>query len=166
MLEIIEHKKFIETVLNDSNSKNAFSLSIAREIRTCFANAKHKSWLLRAQGPVFCSGGQLKDYANLDSSEQGIAVNNEIRAILHELSQMPVAKTALVDGHCFGGGIELLSCFDYVVATPKSLFALWQKRIGLSFGWGGKRRLESRVGSETLKKWFLSSPVNHLLSSL
>src|SRR5690606_8509059 len=53
-------------------------------------------------------------------------------------------------GDCFGGGVELLSTFDFVVSTPKSFFGLWQRRIGLTFGWGGGIRLEKRVGAKKL----------------
>jgi enoyl-CoA hydratase/carnithine racemase len=37
------------------------------------------------------------------------------------------------------------------------MFALWQRKIGLSFGWGGGARLEKRLGSSVLKRLSLST---------
>ena len=62
-----------------------------------------------------------------------------------------------MDGLCFGGGIELLSLFDFVTCTPASIFGLWQRKNGLSFGWGGRERLEAIIGPAAVREWYLSA---------
>ena len=61
-----------------------------------------------------------------------------------------------MDGPCFGGGVELISCFDYVITTAGSLFGLWQRRVGLTFGWGGEERLVRRLGQGNVNRWLIS----------
>jgi enoyl-CoA hydratase/carnithine racemase len=59
---------------------------------------------------------------------------------LKTFSELAQPKVALVSGDCFGGGLELLSSFDHVISSPQAYFGFWQRRIGLSFGWGGGTR--------------------------
>jgi enoyl-CoA hydratase/carnithine racemase len=37
------------------------------------------------------------------------------------------------------------------------MFGLWQRKIGLSYGWGGGARLEKRLGAQTLRRLALST---------
>jgi enoyl-CoA hydratase/carnithine racemase len=106
---------------------------------------------------VFCSGGNLTDYAAMTSPEEGKRVNRKIAAILDEVSRLPVPTVCAVTGDCFGGGVELISAFDVVLSVPHAMFALWQRKIGLSFGWGGGKRLESRLGIHKLRQLALSA---------
>jgi enoyl-CoA hydratase len=145
----------------DPSSRNSFSLRAAREVRAVWQKeaGKYKGLVFSPRGRVFCSGGNLSDYAAMKSPEEGKAVNREIAAILKELSELPVPTLCLVNGDCFGGGLELLSAFDFVHSVPHALFGLWQRKIGLSFGWGGGERLERRLGSQKLRALALSAEV-------
>ena len=142
------HRHFVET-------RNAFSLSEAGELLQKLHEEKPSGLLLTAGGSVFCSGGQLKEYAA--RPEDGVTVNLEITGILQKIVELPIPKCVLVDGGCFGGGVELISAFDRVLATPRAQFALWQRRIGLSFGWGGEARLVQRMGCGALKDWYVTT---------
>lgn len=112
--------------------------------------------VLVSNGRVFCSGGNLQDYAHMKSANEGREVNRFIRETLTMLDTLPVPKLAVVNGDCFGGGIELLSCFDTIYSTPSALFALWQAKMHLSFGWGGYERLLRRLPERHLMSWLYS----------
>lgn len=147
----------LHLTLNDSSSRNAFSIRAARELRLELRKKNFSALVFSSEGRVFCSGGNLSDYAAMISPEQGQRVNDEIRDVLTELSQLDVPTIAAVGGDAFGGGLELMSCFDTVIAAPHVLLALWQRKIGLSFGWGGGARLEKRLGPAGLKRLALST---------
>lgn len=100
----------------------------------------------------WCSGGNLKYYSSLKSRLQGLRANRKIAAALDKLAKYQAPKVALLDGDVFGGGLELLSCFDHVIAAPHVFLGLWQRRIALTFGWGGGRRLERRLGQNRMIK--------------
>ena len=146
---------FLWVNFNAPNVRNALSLEQARELASKVDQQKPKGLLLSATGPVFCSGGQLKDYAA--HPQNGVVVNREIAQILKTLYELPIPKCVVVDGGCFGGGVELTTVFDRVLATPRAQFALWQRRIGLSFGWGGEERLSKRIGFAALKEWYITT---------
>lgn len=148
---------------HDQRTRNSFSLAAAEELHALLVTRAggYRGILFRALGPQFCSGGNLADYGAMTGAEEGKAVNRRIADILGHLSTLPVPTVALIEGDCFGGGVELLSAFDFVVAAPHTRFALWQKKIGLTFGWGGGARLEKRLGVQRLRQLALSArPLN------
>ena len=151
------HADILHLTFSDPSSRNAFSIRAARELREALRKKDFSALVFEAQGRVFCSGGHLSDYASMPSAEEGRRVNDEIRDVLHGLATLDRPTIAAVGGDAFGGGLELLSCFDMVVSAPHAMFALWQRRIGLSFGWGGGARLEKRMGPATLKRLSLST---------
>ncbi|HVK61433.1 MAG TPA: enoyl-CoA hydratase/isomerase family protein [Bdellovibrionales bacterium] len=158
LIKSSEKNGLLEVSFHDVTSRNSFSLEAALELQSALARADQCSALVfRAPGRVFCSGGQLDDYAQMEVASEGIEVNNRIRSALAELDGLEIPTVCAVTGDCFGGGIELMSAFDFVLATPNALFGLWQRRIGLSFGWGGGARIEERIGTQKLRAWSLSS---------
>jgi enoyl-CoA hydratase/carnithine racemase len=148
--------------LQHSNPKagNSFSLEEARSLSSLLHRASEKTqgilWS-SSSSRYFCTGGNLKDFAQLKESEPGLQWNAEIRQALDLLSMWPGPKVAWVEGDCFGGGMELLSCFDQVVASPSALLGFWQRRQALSFGWGGYQRWTRRIGEGLTEKLFLEA---------
>lgn len=152
--------RVLQITLNDPSSRNALSLKAARELREVLAKGGFDALVLTSVGRVFCSGGQLADYAAMPTADEGRAVNDEIRAILDGLARLEAPTVACVGGDAFGGGVELMSCLDVVIAVPHAMLGLWQRKIGLSFGWGGGARLEDRVGAAVLKRLsLLTTPI-------
>jgi enoyl-CoA hydratase len=132
---------------------NAFDLEAAKTLREILKSHRGVRVLVwRAMGRCFCSGGDLHAYARLKGRNQGLLVNRQIAKILGELAAYPAATLAIVEGDCWGGGVELLSCFDTVWSVPDAAFGLWQRRIGLTYGWGGWRRLAARMGEARLRE--------------
>ncbi len=149
--------QILSVVFEDDRSRNSLSLAAARALRMSLRSGDYDALVFSAKGRVFCSGGHLGDYGQMTEAAQGIEVNREISSILEELSLLPVPTFAGIEGDCFGGGVELLSAFDFVYSAPHALFGLWQRKIGLSFGWGGGARLEKRLGPHLLRRFSLST---------
>ena len=53
--------------------------------------------------------------------------------------------------------MELISCFDSTVSTPSSFFGFWQRKIALSFGWGGKNRWLNKISLGLLNQLTLTA---------
>ncbi len=137
----------------DPLSKNAFGLDAAREfakIQKVVLDKKYDGLILTSHNDIFCSGGNLQDYARQKKRAQGIRVNNEITKILNSFSQLALPTVAIVNGDCWGGGLEWLSAFDQVYTLPHIYFGMWQRRIGLTWGWGGGKRLCKRLSAHSL----------------
>lgn len=133
---------------------NALSLEAARElqkIRKIYAKSK-KPVIVSSHHPrVFCSGGNLSDYKKLKGKAPGLKINREITKILDAFAAWPVPKLAVIEGDVLGGGMEWLARFDFRWSTPNAFFAFWQRRIGLSSGWGGGRAWARKIGEDRLR---------------
>lgn len=119
-----------------------------------------RALLFRSSHPrLFCAGGDLKAHAKLKTKRAGLDQAKWIRKSFDALSAWPIPKAALVEGDCFGGGMEFLSCFDYRIAAPYVLFGFWQRRIGLSFGWGGFERWSKKISPDVIRSLGYSARV-------
>lgn len=152
-MKILRTHDVVEIVFDDIQSKNSFSLSQAQQWANDVTTKNTRIMLLRSEGSVFCSGGNLAEYAAMTTKTEGVVVNNRIRDFLDIISRVPCVKVAFVTGDCFGGGIEVLSLCDKIYSLNHVLFGLWQSRMHLSFGWGGYQRLAQRMNSAELRLW-------------
>lgn len=143
---------FIEFHIPESS--NALSLEAARVLRGVVR--EFRSWkgpvvVASAHPRLFCSGGNLSDYARLKGKAAGLKINREITACLDAFGKWPAVKLALIEGDVLGGGVEWLARFDYRWAVPSAMFSFWQRRIGLSSGWGGGRAWAAKIGEERVR---------------
>jgi enoyl-CoA hydratase len=143
---------------DEHQTANALTLADSRELK----KQLKKPWTLivcKGEERVFCSGGQLKDYARLKTKESGLKINSEIKKNLAALQKHSAFKIALVGGDCFGGGIEFLGCFDLIYSVPQALFGFWQNKMGVSFGWGGYELLQRKLSPSFLKTALLEEKI-------
>jgi enoyl-CoA hydratase/carnithine racemase len=137
------------------SSSNALSLDAARVLRGVVR--EFRAWrglvvVTSAHRSIFCSGGNLSDYARLKGKAPGLKINREITACLDAFGNWPAVKLAVIEGDVLGGGMEWLARFDYRWSTPSAVFAFWQRRIGLSTGWGGGKAWAAKIGEENVRR--------------
>lgn len=152
-MKLLRSNDVLEVLFDDVPSRNSFSLENAERWALDVTSKDTRIMLLRAEGSVFCSGGNLAEYAAMTTKSEGVVVNSKIREHLETISKVPCTKVAFVTGDCFGGGIEVLSLCDKIYSLNHVFFGLWQSRMHLSFGWGGFQRLSKRMNSAELRLW-------------
>jgi enoyl-CoA hydratase len=125
--------------------RNAVDAELSRQLRSAVQDAlsEASSICLRADGPVFCSGG---DIGALQDDDEALRVMDEMRGTLDLLRSAPIPVIAYVEGAAVGGGAELAVSAHLLCCTPGSSFQFVQARLGLSPGWGGGPALVQRVG--------------------
>lgn len=151
-----------ETLFIDFHSPqtaNAFSDETANElVRLLKKHSKARVLVWRSRGErIFCGGGNLQKYAAMKKKQQGLKSHHKIKKALDHLQKFSCRKLVIVEGDCFGGGMELLSCFDEIWSVPQAAFGFWQRRVALTPGWGGFSRWCERVPIQQLKIWLKSS---------
>lgn len=155
LFKVREADSFLELDFFVLESANALSLEAARELAKI--QKSYKSWrkpvIVSSLHPsVFCSGGNLSDYKRLKGREPGLKINREISKLLNGFGAWPVVKLAVIEGDVLGGGLEWLARFDFRWSTPNALFASWQRRIGLSSGWGGGKAWARKIGEDRVRQ--------------
>jgi hypothetical protein len=100
---------------------------------------------LRADGPSFCSGGDLDEFGTAPDPVGAhlVRTNRSVAALLHRLRDRMHVH---VHGACIGAGVELPAFASRVSAQPGSYFALPEVTMGLVPGAGGTVSIARRVG--------------------
>ncbi|GIL34128.1 enoyl-CoA hydratase/isomerase family protein [Phycicoccus sp. DTK01] len=98
-----------------------------------FADDAVRVVVLRANGPAFCAGGDLRQMGRFSQMPTAEAFDWPGRIV--ELNRLMLAATkpvlAAVDGPAFAGGMGLAGMCDVLLATPQARFAMPEVKVGI-----------------------------------
>jgi enoyl-CoA hydratase/carnithine racemase len=105
---------------------------------------------------AFCAGADLKERDGM--TETVWRAQHEIfeRAFM-ALMELPLPIIAAVNGHAFGGGLEMALCCDFIYAARNARMALPEVRLGLMPGGAGTQNLPRAAGERRAKELILSA---------
>ncbi|MEY2952038.1 MAG: hypothetical protein RLZZ401_125 [Pseudomonadota bacterium] len=107
--------------------------------------------IITGEGPVFCSGGNVKDMqrffdANLLPDAIREEYRNGIQRLPKALCNLDVPVIAAINGPAIGAGLDLACMCDIRVASELATFAESFVRVGIIPGDGGAWLLPRAVG--------------------
>lgn len=94
---------------------------------------------------AFASGADVNEVITLDILS-GWENSRSHQIILNKLERLAKPSIAAVNGHCFGGGLELAMACTLRIASDKARFGLPEVSLGLTPAFGGTQRLTRLVG--------------------
>jgi enoyl-CoA hydratase len=105
---------------------------------------------------AFCAGADLKERDGM--TETVWRAQHEIfeRAFM-ALMELPLPVIAAVNGHAYGGGLEIALACDFIYAAKSARFALSETRLGLMPGGGGTQNLARAAGERRAKELILTA---------
>lgn len=113
--------------------------------------------LLTAEGGrAFCVGADIREWASLaarDFARDWVRVGHRV---FDRLARLPVPLIGVLQGHTFGGGLELAATCDLRISAPKSTFGLPETGVGIVPGWSGTQRLAGQLPAAVLKEMALT----------
>lgn len=130
------------TMSNPSN-RNALDDAVVDALLKACADASTDLSLrfivLGGAGKAFCAGGNLGGMASslgkpcaAGEADPLVAMNQRFGDLLHALAALPQLLIAAVDGPAFAGGLGLVCCADFVLATPAASFAAPEVTLGIA----------------------------------
>ncbi len=126
-------------------------LGITTGLERALADAAVKAIVITGAGKAFSGGADIREFG----SPKALAEPNLISVILAlEASTKPIV--AAVHSVAMGGGLELALGCHYRVASPGTLVALPEVKIGLIPGAGGTQRLPRVLGVENAMNMIVS----------
>ncbi len=156
-LQITRDGAIVTWTMNQPATRNALTgnTAVAEIVAACAAAGADRSVraiILTGAGPVFSSGGNVKDMARF--AEPGLdadAIRNEYR---HGIQRIPKAMWALdvpiiaaINGPAIGAGLDLTCMCDLRIASDTASFAESFVRVGIVPGDGGAWLLPRAVGA-------------------
>jgi isohexenylglutaconyl-CoA hydratase len=128
--------------LHDPATRNALSDEVVAVLAQACARAAQDRALrfvvLQGSGGAFCAGGSLGGFAQAigqalppGQTDPLIALNAGFGQLLQALCALPQMLLVAVDGPAMGGGLGLLCCGDFVLASPRAMFATPEVTLGV-----------------------------------
>jgi enoyl-CoA hydratase/carnithine racemase len=147
--------------LNRPQASNALNTQMGRDLEDLWtgliaAPGDIRCAVLTGAGErVFCAGGDLKERHGM-SDAQWVAQHEIFERSYWRLLDCPVPVIAAVNGHAFGGGLEMALACDFVYAVDDARFALPEVTLGIMPGAGGTQFLPRAVGERRAKEIILT----------
>src|SRR5438045_5691073 len=132
-------------------STNTFSRQALEELRgalRAIGAERPKGLIIRSAKDNFIAGADVEEFTRFKSPQEAMTFVKLGWDVFQELSELPFPTTAMVNGFCMGGGVELALACRYRVALddPKTRFALPEVMLGIMPVWHGVQWLPKLVG--------------------
>ncbi len=152
-----QHGTTLVLRLNRPEAGNAISgavaLALGEQVRACASDAALRTVIITGTGPrFFCTGGDVKAYAQLADAVELDRVFNLMRDVCDAIEALPCPVIAALNGFTIGGGAELALACDLRIAESAVQIGFPQSRLGIIPGWDGIERLVRLVGRASAAK--------------
>jgi len=132
-------------------SANTFSRDVLEELLATLdeiAALNPKGLIIRSGKDSFIAGADVNEFVKFASAEEALEFTRKGWDMTRKLRDLPFPTTAMVNGFCMGGGLELALACRYRVALddPKTRFAFPEVMLGIWPFWHGLMRLPKLVG--------------------
>ena len=112
--------------------------------------------LLTAEGErAFCAGADIIAWGALSPAEFARHWVRDGHRIFDRLARLSKPTIAVLQGHAFGGGLELAAACDIRIMAPKATLALPEAGVGIVPGWSGTQRLTRLLSEPVVKEMAL-----------
>lgn len=138
-------------VLDRPAAHNTIDSATAKSLAQAAGDLSHtdglRAVLLRAEGPHFCPGGDLRSFdgrADVGRHLRDVAADLHLGIV--RLAGLPVPVVSAVQGNAFGGGLSLALAADIVIVADDARFGTAYTAAGLSPDGGATWVLPRLVG--------------------
>ncbi|MFX4262234.1 enoyl-CoA hydratase-related protein [Pelotomaculum propionicicum] len=143
----------------DNPPANSLSATVLKELRSKLKELQLKitageirAVVITGTGPkFFIAGADISRFPELDS-KGGYELAREGQVIFEELSCLPCATIAAINGYALGGGMELAMACDIRLASANAQLGQPEINLGLIPGYGGTQRLTRLAGTGIAKE--------------
>lgn len=137
---------------------NSLSPEMLQEWLEALGNASHdpvvRVVIVTGAGRAYCTGLDLKSLGNA-TIENGEVAGEFIALglqLMETMQNCPKPVIAMVNGHCYTGGLELLFAFDLIVAAQGAQFGDTHAKWGIRPSWGLSQRMPRIMGMMRAKE--------------
>ena len=147
------------TVSNEAKL-NALTTAMLRDLDMQIAaleeNEDVRAVILTGAGPkAFCCGADISEWGPLPPRDFARFWVRNGHRIFDRVARLSKPTIGAINGHAFGGGLELAACCDVRVMSSRATLALPEAKVGIVPGWSGTQRLARLLPEPVLKEMAL-----------
>ncbi len=133
------------------SSTNTFSRDAIDELSAALdaiSALRPKGLIIRSAKAAFIAGADVEAFTRFASPEEALSFVRAGWDVFQKLHDLPFPTTAMVNGYCMGGGLELALACRYIVALddPATRFAFPEVMLGIVPAWHGIQWLPKKIG--------------------
>ena len=154
--------------LNREDAANAINLQMGRDLMLaalrCDEDPGVRAVLIRAQGKIFCAGGDLGSFSSAGEGMPRLLkeLTTYLHAAISRFARMSAPVVAAVHGSAAGAGFSLACASDLLVCAESAKFTLAYTRVGLTPDGSSTYYLPRLIGTRRALELMLT---NRVLSS-
>ena len=159
-----KEKGIAKIIVNRPEKRNALNRDTRAEIREAMdlvrKDEEVRVLIFRGAGEQsFIAGADLNDLKNLSPLGMYHHMNNLGQKLYNDIENLPIPTIALINGFCFGGGVELALSCDMRIASENAKFGQTEILLGFIPGGGATQKLPRLVGSGLAKELMFTGKV-------
>lgn len=159
-VDLIRHGRIAELRLDNPARMNAFTSGmldqLARHLEVVGQDSAIGAVMLTATGDrAFCTGADINGWGDLSPAEFARHWVRDGHRVFDRLARLGKPTIAVLNGHAFGGGLELAAACDLRVMATGAGLALPEAGIGIVPGWSGTQRLMRLMPEAMVKEMAL-----------
>jgi enoyl-CoA hydratase/carnithine racemase len=149
-----------ELRLDNPAKLNCFTVEmlgqLASHLEVLESRSEVRAVIVTGEGEkAFCSGADINAWGSLSPADFARTWVRGGHRIFDRLARLSKPTIAALNGHAFGGGLELAAACDIRVITPKATVALPEAGVGIVPGWSGSQRLARLIPEGMVKEMAL-----------
>jgi enoyl-CoA hydratase len=142
--------------LNRESKLNTLTLAMLNELETharaIDADQDIRVVILTGAGSrAFCVGADITQWAALDALDMWRQWVKRGHQVFDQWARLRQPVIAAINGHAFGGGLELAISADIRIASTTAQYALPEASIATCPGWSGSQRMVRLIGGSQTK---------------
>jgi len=134
-IKVVKEDYKFYLILSRPEKRNAFTPTMINEIHHAFTVANEddevKVVLIKAEGPVFCAGMDLKTFENADLDNLNPNIINQNISLGEVFDKLYKPSIALVEGNVIAGAFLIVLGCSYVFCKPEVQFRLPELALGI-----------------------------------
>lgn len=159
-VELIRNGRLAELCLNNPAKMNAFTVDMLAQLSAHLDQIDRDTGIaavmLTAAGDrAFCTGADINAWGDLSPAEFARHWVRDGHRIFDRLARLSKPTIAVLNGHAFGGGLELAAACDLRVMATGASLALPEAGVGIVPGWSGTQRLLRLMPEPMIKEMAL-----------
>jgi enoyl-CoA hydratase/3-hydroxyacyl-CoA dehydrogenase len=103
----------------------------------------------------FSAGADLTSFSDISKAFKVWEFSRRGEEVMSRLANFSKPTIAAINGHCFGGGLELALACDFRIAAKRAMLGQTEVNLGLVPGAGGTQRLVRMLGQAKAKELVL-----------
>jgi enoyl-CoA hydratase/carnithine racemase len=161
-LVIEENERTCTIIFNRPEKRNSLTpeilLQVGSELNRLKAEQKVRCVVIRGSGDkAFSSGYDISAIGKIkDDMMRDYVDNHPLMIASNAIERFPYPVIALLNGHAFGGGLELAVTCDLRISADHALFGMPPAKLGVVYTYSGIRKFVNLVGLGYAKELFLT----------